>query len=259
MKTLALLFLASQLTNPPSGPVHPAIDSVKADNVHLEDGLIAYYPFNGNANDASGHNNNGFILDGGMLTYDEHGKANSALGGNGDGGRVIVSNNGSLVIDSVFSVSFTFSIKRYSRHLFVAMVDNSSGKGVGFGVGTNIPNDKDLVFGVVDNTADCDGYGNSRNSHTVISQFVPQPGSWYQMTCTFNRGVAKMFVNGKMISMQSFREKAIHVCPNAQLIIGGWWQKDPGTSLAGAMDEVRIYNREVNGEEVAELAKKFLD
>jgi len=259
MKTLALLFLASQLTNPPSDYGHPAADSVKINNVRLEDGLIAYYPFNGNANDASGHKNNGFILDDGMLTYDEHGKANSALGGNGDGGRVIVSNNGNFAIDSAFSVSFTVSIKRYSRQLFVAVVDNSSGKGAGFGIGTSVPNDKDLVFGLVDNTADCDNYNNNRNSHSVISQFVPQPGSWYQVTCTFNRGIAKVFVNGKMVSMQSFREKAIHICPNAQLIIGGWWQKDPQASLVGVMDEVRIYNREVNGDEVAELAKNFLE
>ena len=45
-------------------------------------GLVAYYPFNGNANDASGNGNNG-IVNGATLTTDRLGNMNSAYTFNG--------------------------------------------------------------------------------------------------------------------------------------------------------------------------------
>ncbi|MBF0111389.1 MAG: hypothetical protein HQK74_01480, partial [Desulfamplus sp.] len=43
----------------------------------LNDGLVAYYPFNGNANDESGKGHHGTVT-GATLTADRNGKANSA-------------------------------------------------------------------------------------------------------------------------------------------------------------------------------------
>lgn len=43
----------------------------------LEDGLVAYYPFNGNADDGSGNGLNGVIY-GATLTEDRFGNSNSA-------------------------------------------------------------------------------------------------------------------------------------------------------------------------------------
>lgn len=48
----------------------------------LTNGLTAYYPFNGNANDASGNGNNGTV-NGATLTADRFGNANSAYRFNG--------------------------------------------------------------------------------------------------------------------------------------------------------------------------------
>ncbi|HEY4205695.1 MAG TPA: hypothetical protein VGM31_02740, partial [Puia sp.] len=41
-------------------------------------GLIAYYPFNGNADDATGNGNNGSLVNGPTLTTDKMGNPNSA-------------------------------------------------------------------------------------------------------------------------------------------------------------------------------------
>jgi hypothetical protein len=43
----------------------------------LNTGLVAYYPFNGNANDASGNGNNGTVV-GAVLTTNRFGEINSA-------------------------------------------------------------------------------------------------------------------------------------------------------------------------------------
>ena len=42
------------------------------------DGLVAYYPFNGNANDESGNGNDG-VNTGAVLTIDRHGNSDSAF------------------------------------------------------------------------------------------------------------------------------------------------------------------------------------
>lgn len=50
----------------------------KTKNINLSQGLVAYYPFTGNANDASGNNKNGTIIDNVTPTTDRFGVANSA-------------------------------------------------------------------------------------------------------------------------------------------------------------------------------------
>ena len=49
----------------------------------LNTGLIAYYPFDGNADDKSGHGNNG-VVHNAVLTNDRLGNSNSAYQFNGN-------------------------------------------------------------------------------------------------------------------------------------------------------------------------------
>ena len=51
--------------------------------VNLEDGLVAYYPFNGNANDESGNQLHGTV-DGATLTIDRFGNIDNAYNFDGD-------------------------------------------------------------------------------------------------------------------------------------------------------------------------------
>jgi hypothetical protein len=44
----------------------------------LASGLVAYYPFNGNAQDESGNNRDALLIDGAILTSDRFGQANRA-------------------------------------------------------------------------------------------------------------------------------------------------------------------------------------
>ena len=46
-------------------------------NADISDGLVAYYPFNGNADDESGNENHG-IVNGADLSKDRFGKPDSA-------------------------------------------------------------------------------------------------------------------------------------------------------------------------------------
>ncbi|MCX5902335.1 MAG: hypothetical protein NTV89_02440, partial [Proteobacteria bacterium] len=56
----------------------------------ISDGLVAYYPFNGAANDASGNGNNGTVA-GATLTEDRFGNASSAYSFDGNDDKITVS------------------------------------------------------------------------------------------------------------------------------------------------------------------------
>src|SRR5436190_18372194 len=68
--------------------------------VNLNQGLLAYYPFNGNADDASGNGNKGVAQNGAFLTTDFQGKASSAAGFDGVNDFILVTDNGKLNADA---------------------------------------------------------------------------------------------------------------------------------------------------------------
>jgi len=59
--------------------------------VNLDSGLVAYYPFNGNANDESGNGHDGTVF-GATLTTDRNGNSNSAYSFDGIDDYIIVAN-----------------------------------------------------------------------------------------------------------------------------------------------------------------------
>lgn len=78
------------------------INPLKAD---IDSGLVAYYPFNGNANDESGNLNNG-IINGAVLTQDRFGQSNQAYNFNGIDNYIIVETPSfSFNYNSSFTVS----------------------------------------------------------------------------------------------------------------------------------------------------------
>ena len=70
----------------------------------LTEGLLAYYPFSGNADDATGNGHDGVVTDA-VLTTNRFGQANSAYAFDGTNSMIIVSNSGDLQPLQDFSVS----------------------------------------------------------------------------------------------------------------------------------------------------------
>ncbi len=61
-----------------------------------QDGLVAYYPFHGNADDASGNDLNGVVFEA-SLTTDPHGDANNAYDFDGIDDYIEVADDGGLL------------------------------------------------------------------------------------------------------------------------------------------------------------------
>ena len=85
----------------------PAIAGVALlSNAHaqsLTDGLVAYYPFNGNANDATGNGHDGTVT-GATLTTDRFGQPNAAYLFGGPAAHITAP-----LSSSVFADSFTIA------------------------------------------------------------------------------------------------------------------------------------------------------
>ncbi len=71
----------------------------------LNDGLIAYYPFNGDANDESGNGNNGTVY-GATLTMDRFGNTSSAYSFDGINEYINVGQNINPGVEASFAMWF---------------------------------------------------------------------------------------------------------------------------------------------------------
>ncbi|MDO6431432.1 LamG domain-containing protein [Flavitalea sp. BT771] len=226
-------------------------------NVNLKKGLLLYLPFNGSFADSSGNNNPATTIGGATLTYDEHGYANSAFGATGNGEKVLITNNGSIKFDTAFTASFNFMVWDLRNQIFVGLVEHSNAHGLAFDCGLNVPGDEQFEFGAGDISNDCSKTV-EQNPYNIADStgFRVAPGSWYNVICEYHNGTITTYINGKFISSKTGAGRKALNCPNAQFIVGGWWQNDP-QSINGKIDEVRFYNRVLTKEEITDLAKDF--
>ena len=72
--------------------------------VNLSAGLVAYYPFNGNANDESGNNNNP-VFNNATLTADRFGNPNSAYHFNGINTYMMIPNQPGINMNNQITLS----------------------------------------------------------------------------------------------------------------------------------------------------------
>jgi len=238
-------------------PIHPH-QPPDSTGVDLKKGLLVYLPFSGNYADSSGNNNPTTALAGVTLSTDMFGTPNTAMSGTGNGERVAVSNNGSIKFDSAFTFSANVLSLRQHDESLVSMVHRADAKGVSFGFGYGIPGNNHLNFTVAHNTLGCDDYiYPNTNSTTDTSGYTLTDNTWYNLVVTFDKGTLKMYANGTLISTKIGPSQTVPICPSADLVVGGWWDDDNAMSINGKMDEVRLYNRVLTAEELAQLAKNF--
>ena len=87
-----------------SSQTYPAVSNNSQLSGTLNNGLVAYYPFNGNANDESGNGNNGNV-NGAILTNDRNGNSNKAYAFDGVDDYISVPGSNSISIQTNFSSS----------------------------------------------------------------------------------------------------------------------------------------------------------
>jgi len=214
----------------------------------LTDGLVTYFPFNGNAHDESGNGNDG-IVHGAELTTDRHGNLMSAYLFDSENSNWIEASANGLPT-SERTVSIWFYANNVNKSILL-------GYGGGITCGTSW-----LMLINVDDGED-DAY--QVQSHCRVNQFFsvysqPPIGKWYHWVITTNSDGTTMYIDGKIISEDpkfinntyvEGKDLAIGVIPGPDGIAP--FTDENGTYFSGKIDDVRIYNRSLSKTEVQEL------
>lgn len=222
-------------------------------NGSLKEGLVAYYPFNGNANDESGNNLHGSVVGSVSFANNRYFESGKAASFAGSGSYIRVADDPRLQLKAKMSLYVEFLPLDGSAAMLVGKRTYENGpQAWGLSINYSTP----AQFSVVkqgrcsDNNTTSDwSYGFSDNSETV------KPGCWNYLVAIFDGGTQTIYLNGKRVLNQpgiGFTEMA--GCAGTDIRFGTWWSGDP-VSFRGILDEIRIYNRVLTESEILRLYK----
>jgi len=226
--------------------------SVLAQPAFLKDGLVAYYPFNGNANDASENSNDGIVL-GATLSSDRFGKSDSAYYFNSK--DRIQSTKPSGITNGPRTVSLWIKASAEPNWpdgwvlYWGTRFDNnhlSSQNAIGY-----LPYQSDGTI--------C--YDAFYNSVSAITQPRSLVGEWHHLviSCGVRLIDSQIYLDGKQVGMS--QDKATSSLLNGIdtefCINGNYPGKNgkyySGAGITGSIDDVRIYKRALSDTEVKAL------
>ena len=211
----------------------------------VSEGLVAYYPFNGNANDESGNGHDGEVK-GAVLGEDWHGKPESAYSYSKLAPIVVIKDNASL--RSGF-ISLSAWVKPPSTSKYVSIIfkqmPNNLNEQYHLGLFLPVPNSSGgppstIDFAIKRNSKGYPGRGWWR---PITNAKVPI-NEWSHIVGTWDGSKQKIFLNGALVGTKTNT-------PSGKIdnLEGG----DISISALPNTDDVRIYNRALSAEEVKAL------
>ncbi len=201
-------------------------------------GLVGYWPFSGNANDASSNGNNGTV-NGATLTADRFGNQNSAYSFNGTSNYIAVPHNA------------TFNMQKATWNVWVKINAASTGNGY-------------YIFGKRDNAQHHVNFYESLGAGRAIIGWTTNQassvgtiniiGSWHLLSMTYDQTLStnnfKSYLDGvyyqsATVQPFSFLNGDIRFGIEANF---NYWQP-----LNGLIDDASIYNRILTQTEIQQL------
>jgi hypothetical protein len=209
----------------------------------LSDGLVAYWPFDGNANDASGNGNDG-IVNGATLAVDRNGNANGAYHFKGNG-NIRIPDSASLR-SPTNAISFVFWMKP-GREILTTIICCKGIETRQYGLFINSENNIGSYY-----VNDWCGI----NGVDVIcheTPAIPLVGQWQHVAVTWDGKTIKVYMDGSIVGEES--ASGVFATNTADLLIG---EDPPGVTeyLLGDLDDLAIWNRALTADEVAQLYER---
>lgn len=201
-------------------------------------GLVAYYPFKGNANDESTNSNNGTV-NGAVLTADKDGAANSAYSFNsnsyincGNDTSLQIAGNGAEV-----TMSAWFKTSDASAHQYIISKGRDYTSNCGYHIDITGGKARTLIRLSDETTA------------WVQSTTSIQNDTWYHVAGTYDGNKVKIYING--VLENSIDNSGVIGAASTPLYIGchllSWYR------FNGKIDEVRVFTRALSPIDVQEL------
>jgi hypothetical protein len=231
--------------------VIPPAPRVSAETSVAQEGLVAYYPFNGNANDESGNGNHGTVR-GATLTQDRFGNPNSAYYFDGIDDVIDLGTSKIFDLRKEVSIFVVFKTHQYPNS-FCPLVYKGWING-----GKEVYNGWERQYSVwVENTGIIHASSADRTNaqHLNTSKKMIQPETWYSLLVVFDRtnGFIKTYINNVLVATGSLR-KTESVYSEKPLLVGSSIEKYKNFSnFKGIIDEVRIYGKALSDSEINNL------
>ena len=208
-------------------------------------GLILYYPFNGNANDAAGSDNG--VVHGATLTTDRFGNPNSAYSFNGSSSYI--SADASALPTGARTVDLWFDATTVSTEP-VFLGYGGGACGTSFFVGLNASHASDYYV-----SSHC-------GVNTLIDTYLTAPtGQWHNFAVTTDSSGTDLYVDGVLVASNANFISNTTVA-GTQLEIGvdvspagtGPYTDSNVGFFQGSLDEIRIYNTALSAHDICVLA-----
>ena len=223
------------------------------EELDLTTGLVAYYPFKGNADDASGNQLNGLVQNGVQLTTDRFGAANSAFYFDGIDDNIVVHDHGQLS-HPTFTIAYYFNTEKTTTQVAIGKINEVTGKGATYNVGVYPDPMFTPHFGIMEEDLGCDVQVPSNLVYTLFTNKPINANQWYFMVSTFENGKQYIYVDGVLVASADRPFAHAKYCTETDFLIGSWWLNDKN-SFQGKIDEVRYYNRALSQAEVQAIFK----
>ncbi len=204
----------------------------KAALADLNDGLVAYYPFSGDALDESGNGHHCDVI-GAVLTIDKYGNPDSAYAFDGDDQ---INNLSFPDAPSVRGISFW--VKPESLLAWQALV--------AFKRDVHVR----LVFWISNQAKlHVRAIPERYNENIVESSTIVSLGTWYRITLNFGDGGMRLYVNATLEDSNTYEGVMDDTMTNM------WMGYDAeNQNFTGTIDDVRIYNRALSVCEILVLS-----
>jgi hypothetical protein len=249
-----LKFAYVTTTSPPSSQpsTQPTTQPTVRISSSLKNGLVAYYPFDGNANDNSGNGNHGDLHGGVTIVSDRFGNAQNAYLFDGSSGFISAPGQ---QFNFVYNMSFSVWIK-YTTDLtpWLRVLDKCSFNNGNFQAGwsfekfTSVPNQ--FYFASV----------SAPNSGDVTPLMTLVKNQWNHVVMTKKGLVIRMYLNGVLVnSTTTGTHPTIASNGNMPFLIGAACGSytNPlvglNSQFNGIIDDVFIFNRTLSEREVSLL------
>lgn len=225
------------------------------------DGLVAYYPFTGNANDMSGNGYNG-IVNGATLVYDRFGTPSGAYSFDGVNDYIDLSAHVSaLNFKQPATVSFWVkSSSDFAQSIFSISSNNDGYYGTLMAVGNNTTQtltDELVIASYRTSASDCYIAGFTNTDRGMLLD-----NKWHQLVYIFDSVSTKIYLDMQLLPIScdwGTNNGSYGNTPGAVFaVIGARNYYGLGAFYKGTLDDLRIYNRVLNYSEIDALNNELV-
>jgi hypothetical protein len=234
-------------TIPPQPEPEPEPEPANTLPASLQEGLVAYYPFNGNANDESGNGHHGEVQ-GAALTADRHGVPVSAYGFDGTKDMINLGDQWGDFGTDPFTIALWVYRKTTSNcDAFVSK--GKYGKSAQWNLVTANPTDNGMT---PRNQIRFHLTSTGSNGNTIHSTSQVGTKTWHHVVIQRNTRGLNMFIDGYLdASLTCSPLNADSSVPVRCGFVDTWQPNE--YRMNGDIDDVRIYNRALSAAEVKSL------